>query len=216
VTDTNRIGPGVSWYDVRRWAIAGLGLWLPFYLRDAERHHGKAAGEYAHLPRTFRAATDLRKWPEEQLPAIIVESPGLTDSAPQRQADRTFMSEWIVALSAVVHGQGEADTEMLASVYGLALRLMTLQQAGAWADLETYEGPALAVESVRWEDEGYDGIPASQRRTLVAATVTFSVVFRDVASSTGPDTPPPVDPTEDPGDWPEIVATELELDREAL
>jgi hypothetical protein len=55
---------------------------------------------------------------------------------------------------------------------------------------------------------------ATRRRSIVAAEANFTVVFRDSASSLGPLTPP-VDPSVDPGDWPEVIQTELDIDREA-
>jgi hypothetical protein len=215
VTVTNRIGQAVSWRDLRRWALAGSRLWLPSYLRDAERHEGLVP-PYCALPASFRPAPDVRKWPEEALPSLIIVSPGLTDSPPVKQADRSFQTEWIVAFSAVVHGKNEAETELMASCYGVALRLMVLQQAGDWATLPGYVGPSVGVDSIIWEDEGYDEIPASRSRTLVAATVTFTIVFRNTATSLGGPIEPPVNPITDPGPWPEVLDVELDIEREAI
>lgn len=224
MTDTNRYGPGVSWRDLRKWAIAGIGLWFPAYLRDAERHHGIAAG-YCALPTGFRidpqenAATPVperTKRPEQRLPLILIISPGLTDRAPERQANRTFQTEWALVLSGLVHGKNEDEAELVASCYGLALAQMVMQQAGAWADLPAYLGPSVQVESVAWAAPGLDfsTLEVTRRRSVVAAEANFSVVFRDSATSQGPPLPP-VDPTVDPGDWPEVIQTELDIDKEA-
>lgn len=207
MTTTNRFGDYVSWRDLRQWAIRGTKLWLPQYLADAERHHALTA-PYCQLPVTWRPAPDVRKWPEEQLPAVIFGSPGLAGSPPVKQADRSYMTTWVLALSGVVHGSSEEDTELIASCYGIALRTLFLQQAGRFTDTAGYDGPMLAVESLTWEDEGYDDIAASRSRTLVAATVTFTVVFRNTATSLGgPDQPPipPDPPSTDPGPFPEIT-----------
>jgi hypothetical protein len=97
VTDTNRYGPGVSLTDVRRWAIAGIGLWFPYYLRDSERHHELTPG-YCALPAGFRVSPQQNaaegvpervKHPEQRLPLILVITPGTTDSPPIREPDRT-------------------------------------------------------------------------------------------------------------------------------
>jgi hypothetical protein len=227
VTDSNRYGPGVSWRDMRRWAIAGIGLWFPAYLRDAERHHGLAAG-YCALPAGFRTTTPQEdaavtvpervKHPEQRLPLILVISPGTTDSPPIREPDRTLTAEWAFTLAGLVHGKNEDEAELVASVYGLALVQMTLQQAGAWADLTAYQGPSMTVESVEPGTPllDFSTLEVTRRRSLVAAEATFTVVFRNSATSLGPQTPPPVDPTEDPGAWPEIITTELQVDREGI
>jgi hypothetical protein len=226
MTDTNRYGPGVSLTDVRRWAIAGIGLWFPAYLRDSERHHELTPG-YCALPTGFRVSPQQNaaegvpervKHPEQRLPLILVITPGTTDSPPIREPDRTLTTEWALTLSGVVHGKNEADAELIASVYGLALVQMTFQQAGAWADLDTYQGPDVTVESVEPGTPllDFSTLEVTRRRSLVAAEATFTVVFRNSATSLGPQTPPPVDPSVDPGDWPEVITTELHIDREAI
>jgi hypothetical protein len=228
VADTNRYGPGVSWRAVRRWCVAGIGLWFPAYLRDSERQHishgeSMTVGQTA-LPTGFRVnpqeeaaipVPDRIKHPEQRMPLILIVSPGLTEKLPERQADRTFKTEWSIVLVGAVHGANESDAELAASVYGLALVQMFLQQAGAWADDPAYLGPPLGVDSVAWGSPGLDfsTIEASRRRSIVAAEANFTVVFRDSASSSGPPSVP-VDPTVDPGDWPEVIDTELNIDRE--
>lgn len=217
MTVTNRIGPAVSMRDVKAWAKAGGQLWLPDYLADSERHHGLIPG-YAKRPTTWTTATSPRKWAQETPPMIAIIAPGLVgDDLPVKQADKTYQVTWGVQLMAVVHGRDEDDTDMLASVYGLALRQMVNQQAGDWSEQPDYAGPALQIESVGWADEGYDEIDAGRRRTLVAATVTFSIVLRNAATTMGgPDVPSGEDPGADPGPFPEVLTTEIDTTREAL
>jgi hypothetical protein len=217
MTITNRIGPAVSMRDVKAWAKAGGQLWLPDYLADSERHHGLVPG-YAKRPTAWTTATSPRKWAQETPPLIAIIAPGLVgEERPIKQADKTYQTVWGLQLMAVVHGRDEDDTDLLASVYGVALRQMVLQQAGDWAEQMGYTGPALTVEAVEWMDEGYDEIDGSRRRTLVAATVTFAIVLRNVATTMGgPDAPSGVDPAADPGPFPEVLTTEIDTTREAL
>lgn len=221
MTSTNVYGVGVSWRAVRRWALAGAALWLPAYLRDSERQHILDGEDiqvgYAASPVTYGAANEGRKHPEQALPAIVVEAPGINDEdPPKRLADRTYMAGWMLDVHAFVHGSTESDAELLASVYGLAIRKMFTQQAGGWSDDITFAGPRLRVESVTWGGEAYTEVESARRRSVVAATATFTVVFRNVSSSVGGPETPPDDPTTDPGDWPEVLNTELEITREAL
>lgn len=225
MTDTNRYGPSVSWRDARRWAIAGIGLWFPAYLRDAERHEGILPG-YCDLPVGFRetpqtdaaeAVTEVTKHPEQRLPLILVIIPGMA-GVPVREADRKFSAPWEVVLLGLVHGKTEADAELVASCYGLALSLMMIQQGGEWANLPGYLGPSVEVDTVEHAEPALDfiAVESTRRRSVVAARATFTVVFRNSASSLGPQTPPPVDPSVDPGDWPEVIETELQIDREGI
>lgn len=216
MTDSNQFGPSVGRGHVRRWVLAGLRAWLPDYIREAERQQDYPAGE-ATVPRTFQVAETLTKWPETQLPAVIVQLPGLADAAPARDGTGEITAQWIVALSAIARGRDEDDTERQGDVYGLALRLLMLQQAGDFpAAGDAYDGPLLRVESVQWADEGYDDLPQRRARTLVAATVTFRVDIRGVASTAYGPMVPSVDPTTDPGPWPEVTDTDIITTRRPL
>lgn len=215
MTTTNRYGAAVTWRDVRDWGVAGTRLWFPDYLRESERHHTSTIGR-VQMPNTIRRTAGLSKAPEDPLPAILIAAPGLADTGPQKQADRTFTGPWAMAWHAIVHGRDEDDSDLMASVYGLAIRQMLLQQSGDWTSATGYDGPPLEVNSVLYVDEGYDALPASRRRTLVVATVTFTIVFRQTATSLGGPSDPSTDPTQDPGPYPEVLTTELDIERTAL
>lgn len=209
MTESNLIGPYFTRGDVRRWVLAGVRAWIGDYVRDVERHEGLPVGAVT-LPKGWQVAPDIFKWPETQLPAIIVTLPGLTDRAMTRQGDGSFTSEWAVGLTALVRGKNEADAERIADVYGSALILLMLQQAGGGEGFDT-----LDVVAVEPADESYDEVPQRRSRTLVAATVTFRVELRGRASAAhGPSAPSP-DPTTDPGPLPEVTDTELTIERRA-
>jgi hypothetical protein len=214
VTTTNRYGAAVTWRDVRDWGVAGTRLWFPDYLRESERHHGSPIGR-AQQPATIRRTAGLSKAPEDPLPAILIAAPGLADTGPVKQADRSFTGPWAMRWHAIVHGRDEDDSDLMASIYGLALRQMILQQAGDWTGTTGYTGPPLDVDSIVYVDEGYDELAATRRRTLIAATVTFTVVFRQTATSLGGPPDPTSDPIVDPGPFPEVLTTELDITRES-
>jgi hypothetical protein len=194
---------------------------LPPRRRTPSRRRARLLRTPRRLPRgpageRGRARARADKRPEQRLPLILIISPGLTDTQPASQADKTFNTEWALTLSGIVHGKNEDEAELMASCYGLALVQMINQQAGGWADLPAYLGPPLTVENVEWMAPGLDfnTLEVSRRRSIVAAEANFAVVFRDSATSLGPPSPP-VDPTVDPGDWPEVITTELQIDKEA-
>lgn len=215
MTSTNRLGPGLSQRDIRRWAVSGLGIWFPTYLRDSERHHGLVPG-YCTLPKTLRLSIDPSKWPEEPLPAVLIVTAG-TQEGPVRQADFTWDSEYQISFQAVTHGPDQDEAELQASIYGLALKQMVLQQSSEWHGEAAYAGPDVEVSSVVLLDEDWTGtLASSRRRTLAYGAVTFSVVFRNTATSRNPEIDPLPAPEDDPGQFPEIVAVELQTTREAI
>lgn len=213
MTATNLFGPSVGRGHVRKWMLEGLRLYLPDYLREAERSQGYPVGQ-AILPRSYPVAPDLRKMPEQAIPAVVVQIPGLGSAGAKRGAGGVFTAEWVLGLSALVHGKNAEDTEALADVYGLALRLLAVKQAGDFIGAPGYAGPPLHVEGVTYADEGYDDLPWARSRTLVAATITVRVDIRGVVQ-TGGLAAPSTDPTIDPGTWPEVTSTALDIKRKA-
>lgn len=191
--------------DVRRWLVGGLKLWIADYVRDVDRHELVPAP--TALPRSYTVAAEVSKWPESQIPALIVTLPGLSDRGVMRQGDGSYTTEWAVGITAVVKGRDEADGERLADVYGTALALLMVQQAGAF--------PGMEVVSVTYADESYDELPQRRSRTLVAATVTFRVELRGRASATHGPITPSIDPTLDPGPRPEVTDTAIDIERSA-
>jgi hypothetical protein len=210
VTAANRFGAGIGMWHVRRWAEAGVRLWLPDYLRDSEREHGYTVGR-ADLPNSWHVAEDRWKWPEQQLTAIVIQAPGLAAGGePRREGDGDHSGRWAVALTAVVRGSSEVEREVLASVYELALRKLFLQQATGFSEQAGYTGPDVSAETAEWADSGIDDLPQRTRsRTLAAATATFRVGMRGLATDTEGPTAPALDPLADPGPWPSTTAEKV-------
>lgn len=212
MTATNLFGPSVGRGHVRQWILEGLRLYMPDMLREAERSQGYPVGQ-ALAPRSFPVAPDLRKFPEAQIPAVVIGLPGIA-ADPHRGAKGVYSANWLMALTALVHGPTFEDTEALGDVYGLALTLLMVKQAGGFAATPGYAGPALNVEGVTWLDLSYDDLPWARSRTLVAATLTVRVDIRGVVQ-TGGLSAPTADPTVDPGAYPEVLTTELDIVRKA-
>jgi hypothetical protein len=204
VTATNRFGAAVGMHAVRRWALEGVRLWLPDYLRDSERVHGYTVGRTA-TPNSWEIAEDLAKWPEQQLPALLIQCPGLAGGGePRRMGGGVYAGQWAVALTAVIRGNSEAERDALASVYELALRLLFVQQATGFVEQDGYDGPDVEADAVAWVDSGMDDLPQRRSRTLAAATATFRVGMKGLASDEAGPMEPAEDPLPDPGGWPEV------------
>lgn len=180
-------GPLVSASDVEEGVIAHLRLWLPAYLREVDRRYDI---EEPGLPsiRSYSTVNEFKKWPEEQIPAVIVISPG-TDGEPKREGDGTYRTKWTVGTAVVVSARDQASTNRIAKLYGLAVRAAILQHQKLGE---------LNAESVEWNAERYDNVRRESNRTIAAANLIFGVQIRGTINSlAGPIVPPP-DPSADP------------------
>ena len=189
---------------------------LPEYIAEVERQTGHDPGQ-RQTPRGYIVASQFSKWPEDQLPVVVVISPGLS-GPPRRAGDGRTLARW--ALSAgVVNSAAHIDKVRENTLdYIAAIRALITQH-------QSLGGLATAVD---WIDENY--IPPfpygrTQARSLFGAQAIFTVTVDDVVSyGKGPDgpwgpPPPPATPT-DPTNWPTVkravvtVAPPVPPDRE--
>lgn len=172
--------------------LASLQLWLPDYLREVERQAGLDA-EVLEGPRSIGWAPEMTKWPEDQLPSLIVVSPG-TSEDPERDGEGVHRARFALNVGVVASAADERDTRRLAQLYGAVVRGCLLQ----------HRILAEEIQVVAWNGEGYDDIPqaAEMRRTVALGLNRFTVEIGDLVS----DTQGPGEPTDggDPGDWPVI------------
>lgn len=204
-------GVALSLGRIERAVTAHLRRWYPDYLREAERQEAVRADGVTvlepgdlQLPRSWRPAAEVDKWPEDQLPAIIFGSPGLADSGPRRDGQGNHEGPWVFSVTAVASGNDDASTRWLVGVYTLALRLLFMQQP-------IIEG--LSVEGCTYADEAYDALPFRRSRSLMGGTVVYELVLKDLGSASSGPLAPAENPIPDPGPWPEVENTQLDLDR---
>lgn len=201
MTATNVFGPVVTLRTVEQGVAAFLRIWFLDYLDEIERREGYAPGQIER-PRGIPIASDFEKWPEDQIPCLLVLSAGLA-GAPQRQGDGSYTTDWQVAIAPIVKDIDEDATRNLASAYTAAVRWAVMQHQGL-------EGLGRVL---RWRDETYDAGPLERRRTLAAGRFVFDVQMDGSLVEFGPVTPvndpldpsdPPGDPSPDPGPWPDV------------
>jgi hypothetical protein len=215
VTDLNVYGVALSRGRIQRATTAHVRRGVPDYWRVAARQEGvQADGATAlevgtlQLPRSWRRTQgELDRWPEDQLPALIFGSPGLSDEGVRRDGEGKHEGTWVFSWTAVVSGRDDDVTGWLVGIYTLALRLLFLQQP-------LIEG--LPVTKCSYADEAYDGLPFRRSRSLMAGTVVFELGLKDLGSARGGPVDPAENPIPDPGPWPVVENTGLDLDRSAL
>lgn len=187
-------GSLITGSDVEAWVTDTLQTWMATYLGEMERRTGRPGGSL-QPPRSYVTVNELVRWPEEQIPAVIIVSPGLADE-PARHGDGGYTAGWVVDIGVIVSASSRQATSELAKVYAVAVRAALLQH-------RSLGGRASGVS---WVDESYDDLPAEQGRTLAAGLGRFHVRAKDVVNSdAGTANPvPPPDPVIPPGDWPTV------------
>lgn len=196
-------GALVAASDLEAAALAQLQVWFADYLAEVERHHGLAVGSLP-LPRSWEVSSTVERFPEDQLPAVMLASPGLADP-PLADGAGTYTARWQLVVATQVAARGNRLALRLARLYALAVRALMLQQQ----DLAP-----LQVRRVDWMDERYRLLDSVDDRTTCVAEVELAVEVRDVTTrhagplapllgpgAVGPDSPA----------WPLATSADVEL-----
>lgn len=188
--------------DLERWVTETLRKWSSTYIAEVERQHGIPAGTLAR-PRSWVTANAIEKWPEDQLPAVIVVSVGLAEN-PLRNGDR-FRARWEIHIACVCSARREDEAHRMAMLYLAAHRSILVQRP-------SLEGRARGVD---WVDEDYEPIDFDDSRTLAGGEAVFWIEVDDVVSTnSGPTTPDdPLEPDTEPWpEWPVVESTHVTVD----
>jgi hypothetical protein len=193
----------VSGDDVERWCVQLVQRWVSTYLSEVERQHGVSAGTLQR-PRAYVTAPSLDKWPEDQLPAVILVSVGLSD-APIKAGDGKYRARWDMGLACVCSARTQAQSHSAAMSYMAALRALFVQRP-------SLDGRA---DGTMWNSETYDDIDYDDARSLSAGIAHFIVDVCDVTTANaGPVTPdaPLPDDTEPWPLWPQVLTTDIDVE----
>jgi hypothetical protein len=192
--------------EVEQAAMITLQTWLDTYLAEVERQKGLAVRSLPR-PRSWMRRNEFEHWPEDQIPSIIVISPGIAEP-PTGTGSGAFRANWLLGVAVVAEGQQTNNTRDLVGYYTAAIRALIIQR------------PSLGgfAMGVTWTDERYDDISDTEiGRTLASGQVVFQVTVENIVSTkAGPLTPdtPPVDPPDTSPTWPiaDTVSVEYELE----
>lgn len=198
------IGPIVSGRDVELGVVRFLKRWSGTYLAECERQRGLAPAALPRI-RTWTIANEFETWPEDQLPCLLLVSPGLVD-APLPDGEGVYRAKFMLGLAVIVSARTGDETAALAKLYCAAMRAAILQH-------QSLEGLATGVE---WLDENYDDLPSIDDRSLGAGQAIFSVEISGFARRwNGPTTPgePPVTDTDPLPEDPYAASVGIVLNR---
>jgi hypothetical protein len=191
----------VSGADVEDWCEQLIRRWISTYLAEKERQDGLKAGALPR-PRGWVVAPDVNKWPEDQLPTILLASTGVP-AIPQKGGDGRYRARFDMRVTSIVSASTERDSRRLAHRYTAALRALFTHRP-------SLDGHANGVD---WVAEDYAVLAYDDQRTLGVSTVALFVQVDDVTTAgAGPATPDePLDPDIQPWpDWP--LVTEVDVD----
>lgn len=177
-----------------------LQVWLPAYVAEIERQRG-ITPRTIPLPRSWGHVNEFYKFTEEQLPSVIVVSPGTAASEPKQKGDGSYHSWYRVGVAVVAAGRDRETTRRISKLYVAAVRGAILQH-------QTLGD--FGAEGIRWMGDRNQDVPDEQGRTLGSGAVMFDVEVKDVINSRfGPLTPPD-DPYANEG-WPHVTSVDVKV-----
>jgi hypothetical protein len=197
-------GPIIDANQVEEAVRDTLRDWFPTYLREFCLQRSMPPDSLP-IPRAYVVSGDNDREPEDQLPAVVVVSPGLSESAYQ-EGDGTFRAPWAVGVGIFTSAKDRESTEKLVRMYCAVARTIMLQKQslGGFAD------------GTMWLDEDFDEVEFDDTRTIGAGLVEFVVTVANVVNRRGgPAYPDPPDPDEQPGsNWP--LVDEVIIDEQTM
>jgi hypothetical protein len=193
-------GPIVSPLDVEQAVKTTLQTWVDSALTEMERQSDMWAIRQVPRPVSWEVVTDIDDiddWPDDQLPAVVVESAGKA-SDPEYGPEGEVDGQFAIDVTVVYRGSGKlVDRELTRRIVvtlATAVELVLLKQPGLGG---------LASAAFLGAIE-FDIASPTKPRTLSGAQVPVVVLVAEVANRNGlPDEPDPPAPTDPPADSPE-------------
>lgn len=194
----NQFGQIIDGSYVEQAVIDLLKVWSPSYLAEVARQRSLAS-----LPniRTYTVTSQFEKWPEDQLPTVLVISTGLAEP-PKQRGDGKIDVCFLTGLAVIVSADTPENTNKIAKAYTAAIR----------AALAQHKSLGGKTDGLTWLDEKYDDLPPEQTRTIGAGQLVFEVDVKNVTDASAG----PLSPTiEDPGDWPQVLTHHIDVKEKA-
>lgn len=173
--------------------------WFPVYIREVELQSPPVPDprnipvDTLPLPRSYLTADQVDKEAANQLPSIVVISPGLSTRAdPKQDGGGTFNVPFSIAVGVFCSADQRSHTLRLVRLYTAIVRSIMIQK-------QSFGGFAAGAY---WLDESYDDrFTFTDDQTISAGQVVFEVWVADVVTRyAGPIGPPQPD-TQPGSEW---------------
>lgn len=197
--------------DVERALLAHLRHWMPAassYVRrikdpDEQRWPKREDGTFIepiHEYGVSHADAAAQKWPEDQLPMLIAQSPGMEDDPVVEEGGRVS-AVYGVALSAIASSVTAEDAKELARLYASAARLAIIQNPQL--DAGTGDFFSDHVQMGR-ERNGQVRRGIEGERNLMICTIPYLIAVPQILDVSGGPIVVPEDVDEETPDWPRV------------
>lgn len=193
-------GESTTGEQVEQSVVDLLKLWLPSYLANLERLTSRAPGAVS-VPRSYLITNRFERRPEDQIPACIVISPGLS-AAPVQHGDGTLSGWFRIEAGIMAAARTREESNSLAKLYGAALLMLLVQKRAAVAS-----GRATIAGMTN------DAVPTSLLDVGSAVVVLADVPVAVIADANGG---PPAPEDLDPGDWLDVDTVHIDIERRSL
>jgi hypothetical protein len=147
---TTAFGKIVVASELERSIIVLLKKWFPTYLREIERNVGWR-GEELPTPRNYGNRNSFDLQAGEEIPKVVVISPGLFEVPEHPEGDGYYSATWQVGVGIATAARTEEEADRKAKMYAAAMRGILIQH-------QDLEDPELGVSYVTWLDESYDDL----------------------------------------------------------
>ncbi len=176
--------------------LSVLNEWMPTYLRAVAKDREI---EELEAPRSIVAVSEFDRFPEQQLPAIVVVNPG-TEPNPTRRPGH-YDAKWPIRLCVEVSAAKQSEVRRNAQLYLIAAREAILRKRSL----------GHGMKGTDWGGETYDLVESDKRRSLGGASASFVIERENVAQIGGG----PADPDSEPyADWPEVESHEVTVTKD--
>jgi hypothetical protein len=109
-------------------------------------------GEALPAPRNYTNRNSFDALAGEEMPKVVVISPGLWDIPTHPENDGYYAATWQVGVGIAIAGRTEEEADRTVKMYGAAARAIVVQH-------QSLESSTLGVCGVSWLDENYDDLP---------------------------------------------------------
>lgn len=200
-------GPILDGSDVEKALLAHLRHWMPAavdYVRRSKDPDGTVwpPGSIADIREygVSHADAAAEKWPEDQLPMLVAQSPGM-EGDPRSEGDGTVSAIYGVMLSAIASSVTMADSKELARLYASAARLAIMQnpQLDAGTGDDFAGGVTMGAERNGQVRRGVEA-----ERNLMVCTIPYLIEVPNVLNLSGGPITVPDDITAEPEPWPTV------------
>lgn len=183
---TDTMGPLKGANYVEQVVQEHIEKWMSTYLRAVEPLYDYDKGSLEDF-RSIETSPEFERWPEEQIPGLLLVSPGMIQGSVKVEGNGAMRARFILGLGIVVSADTKENSNDLAKVYGIAAAALMVQKPSCGGH---FRGTDL-------EDMSFDELGSDGYRTQASALVVFSVDVPEIINTDGGPLEPSTEPPEE-------------------